>query len=227
MIILKQRIKSIEYSPDTYNKIALAARTCYKSEDKSNSETDKNLVKGLTLSGHHAMLEFADMTIKVICNRGISHQILRHRIASFAQESTRYCNYSSNKFDNQIRFILPYWCNLPVDLNEKIKNRHFVDSEIFNDFCALGASYKKWIESCQRCEQDYFFSLGYGLKPQDARDLLNHSVKTELNIKANMREWVHIFKLRCSKKAHPQLKSLFEPLLWKMQEEFPEIFISL
>ena len=182
--------------------IERAARTCYKSEDKitEQGESAKKLIKNLIKNGHEAMLEHSQLSVKFICDRGVSHELVRHRMASFAQESTRYCNYSDDKFGNELTFIKPIFFDLTMDEGEL------------------------WLEAMEHAE-DYYFSLLDDLcSPQEARCVLPNSLKTEVVMTANYREWRHILKLRTDKAAHPQMRELMVPLLKELKERIPVIF---
>ena len=151
-------------------------------------------------SGHHAMLEHVWMTVRFITDRGISHELVRHRIASFAQESTRYCNYSKNKFGNEITVIRPaFWEE---------------DSKC----------YREWNIAMILAENHYIRLLKHGARPEQARSVLPNSLKTEIVISANMREFRHILKLRCSKTAHPLMRALMLPLLVELVNKIPVLF---
>jgi len=185
---------------DVLKCLEIAGRTCYKSEDKISAESASKFVKKLVELGHEAMIEHYNMTIRFICDRGISHEIVRHRIASYGQESTRYCNYSKNKFGNEITVIEPcFW--------EKGT-----------------ASYTIWEETCQKAETAYFSLLKGGATPQEARAVLPTSLKTELITTMNMRAWRNFFKLRTADDVHPQMLELTRPLLAQLQEILPELF---
>jgi len=191
--------------------IEKAARTCYKSEDKISDDSDIILVTRLLQLGHEAMLEFGpSITVKFVCDRGISHELVRHRLCSFAQESTRFCNYSKDKFDNQITFIIPSW----VDV-ERL-NQPYGDEEKRPEGI--------WYTSLQVAEQSYDLLIKKGWQPQQARSVLPNSLKTEIVVKANIREWRHIFIQRTSKKAHPQMRELMIPLLQHFQSMSPTLF---
>lgn len=178
------------------------ARVCYKSEDKisPDGESAKKLVKMLIDREHEAMLEHGSISVLFICDRGVSHELVRHRMASFAQESTRYCNYSKDKFGNELTFIKP--C--------------FFDKGSYN--------YKFWETSVDPTEFEYFELLKEGATPQEARSVLPNSLKTEIVMTANYREWRHVFKLRCSPAAHPQMRELMIPLLDDLHGRLPIIF---
>ena len=186
-----------------YRNIEIAGRTCYKSEDKITPESSRKFVSGLIKRGHEAMIEHASMTVRFTVDRGVSHEIVRHRIASFAQESTRYCNYSQDKFGNELTFIKP--CFL-------------TDGSIL---------YSDWFMAMQYAEKYYFSMLNDGATPEEARSVLPNSLKTEIVVTMNMREWRHFFKLRAAGvtgKPHPQMVEVALPLLKKCQELMPEIF---
>lgn len=189
MIIIKVIDAYVEFidNPDwnkILKKIELCGRVCYKSEDKITIDSDKRFIKNIIKRGHEAVLEHASFSVKFICDRGISHQIVRHRIASYCQESTRYCNYMNDKFSNEICVIKP----------------------CFFDECS--ENYKIWFKSCLQCEKSYFELIKNGVKPEEARNVLPNSLKTELVMTANIREWRHFLKLRTSKAAHPQIRQL-------------------
>lgn len=192
--------------------IARVARTCYKSEDRINREADRKLVKRLIESKHEAMLEFVDVTVKFTTDRGVSHELVRHRMASFAQESTRYCNYSKDKFNNELTFIIPSWAEVNK-LGEIVAD----DKEAFYDF-------KRALEMA---EAFYLSLIAKGWTAEKARMVLPMSIKTEINMKANLREWRHFFKLRCHKTAHPDIRVLALDLLKQMHEQIPIIFDDL
>lgn len=192
--------------------IARVARTCYKSEDKINREADRKLVKRLIESKHEAMLEFVDVTVKFTTDRGVSHELVRHRMASFAQESTRYCNYSKDKFNNELTFIIPSWAEVNK-LGEIVAD----DNEAFYDF-------KRALEMA---EAFYLSLIAKGWTAEKARMVLPMSIKTEINMKANLREWRHFFKLRCHHTAHPDIRVLALDLLKQMHEQIPVIFDDL
>ena len=189
------------------------ARVCYKSEDKIshyNSESAKKLIKMLIDREHEAMLEHGSISVLFICDRGVSHEIVRHRMASFAQESTRYCNYSKDKFGNELTFIQPSYLNFAEEPDE-----------------INFAKYMVWSTNCEMCEKAYFAMLESGSSPQEARAVLPNSLKTELVMTANYREWRHFFDLRCSPSAHPQMRELTIPLLRDLSKRIPVIFDDL
>ena len=181
--------------------IEAAGRTCYKSEDKITPDSARAFVRKVIASGHESVIEHAGLTVRFICDRGVSHEIVRHRLASFSQESTRYCNYSSEKFGSQLTFIRPLWI----------------------DPFKAGAD-EEWYLMMARSESSYFKLLNEGWTPQQARSVLPNSLKTEIVVTANVREWRHIFRVRCTEKAHPQMRQLMVPLHEELKREAPEIF---
>ena len=183
-------------------------RVCYKSEDKitEDGESAKKFVKMLINRGHEAMLEHSCLSVKFIVDRGISHEIVRHRIASFAQESTRYCNYSKDKFGNEITVILPKYFDTGMGTSS--------NSVVYND----------WKNSCENSERKYFALLKNGATPQEARSVLPNSLKTEIVMTANYREWRNFFKLRTPQSAHPQMREIAVPLLNELKTLIPVIF---
>lgn len=179
--------------------IERVGRTCYKSEDKitEDGESAKRFVRMLIEKGHEAMLEHSILTVRFIVDRGISHEIVRHRIASYAQESTRYCNYGRT---GEITVIKP----------------------VFWD--ETSGEYAAWKHGCKTAERRYMELLDCGATPQEARAVLPNSLKTEVVMTANYREWRNFFKLRTTRAAHPQMREVAVPLLRELQERIPVVF---
>lgn len=187
-------------------KIEQVARTCYKSEGKIQEGSAAKMVASLIKSGHEAMLEHASVTVKFVVDRGISHELVRHRLASFAQESTRYCNYSKDDFGSEITFIIPEYLEYKSE------------------------GWNIWKESMKQAEDAYFKMLDFGLSPQQARAVLPNSLKTEVVMTANLREWRHFFKLRAlgtTGKPHPQMLEVAVSLLEDMKNLIPVVFDDL
>lgn len=217
--------------------IASVARTCYKSEVNSTKEKDEALVKRLIESKHEAMIEFADITVKFICNRGVSHELVRHRLSSFAQESTRYCNYSKDKFGNELTFIIPSWIT-DIPNNSQFKDKGDVNKFVWGNideriekdgFATIKVSdfTRTFLYNCVNSELNYIHLINKGYKPQEARAILPTCIKTEINMKANLREWRHFFRLRCDSAAHPDIRILALDLLKQLHEQIPIIFDDL
>lgn len=181
--------------------IELAGRTCYKSEKRITKGSAEKFVKMIIELGHEAVIEHISASIRFITNRGVTHELVRHRLASFSQESTRYVRYSG-----EIEFIKPVWWDEP-DYSEAQK--------------------KNWLEAVQQAEDAYLRALELGDKPEQAREILPHALKTEIVVTANLREWRHIFALRCSPKAHPQMRVLMLDCLKGFAKEIPVVFDDL
>ena len=186
--------------------IEKAGRVCYKSENNSSNDSAEKFIRNILKRGHESVIEHASITFKIVCDRGVSHEIVRHRIASYSQESTRYCNYSQDKFGNELSFIKPcFW---------------ETDSE----------SYKIWESTMLQIEKNYFSLIDNGASPQEARSILPNSLKTEIYVTMNLREWRHFLKLRTSKAAHPQMQEvsimIYDVLVKKLPAIFDDIEIA-
>jgi thymidylate synthase (FAD) len=193
--------------------IEVAGRTCYKSEDKITDDSASKFVEMIVGRGHLSVVEHQTVSVKFICDRGVSHELVRHRIASFSQESTRYCNYSKDKFDNQLTFIIPCWA---LSLGEGEGDQ----SEW--GLCSHGEIL--WLNAMQNSQKIYNSLIQAKWSPQEARSVLPNSLKTEIVVTANLREWREIFRQRCSPAAHPQMRELMVPLRDQFKEVLPEIF---
>lgn len=180
--------------------IEQAGRVCYKSEDKITESSAEKFVANIIKRGHEAVIEHQSITVKFVVDRGVSHEIVRHRVASYCQESTRYCNYSKDGFGNEITVIEPCFLQRGTE------------------------KFSLWRSACECSEETYFLLLNEGATPQEARSVLPNSLKTELFMTANLREWRHFFKLRCSPAAHPQMREVAIPLLREFQKQIPVIF---
>jgi thymidylate synthase (FAD) len=189
-----------------YKQIELVARTCYKSEDQITDTSAPKMVKALLNRKHLAMIEHAHVSVKFICDRGVSHEIVRHRLASYAQESTRYCNYSLGKHGNEITVIEPFF------------------------FKPGTPEYAAWYEACLFSEKMYMDLLSMGRSPQEARSVLPNSLKTEIVVTMDLREWLHFFSLRAvgtTGAPHPQMREVAFPVLKAFARELPEVFGDL
>ena len=181
--------------------IERAGRTCYKSEGNitEDGESAKKFVAMILKRGHESVLEHYSISVRVICDRGVTHEIVRHRINAFSQESTRYCNYGADKFGNEITVIEP---------------RPFLPDR----------EYSVWLDAMHLAEKYYMMLIERGVSPQIARSVLPNSLKTEIVWTANLRQWRHIFKLRTSKAAHPQMREIMIPLLQEFKDKIPVMF---
>ena len=199
---------------DELKHIEKIGRVCYKSEDKisEDGESAKRFVKMLIDRGHEAMIEHSSLTVKFIVDRGVSHELVRHRIASFAQESTRYCNYSNDKFGNEISVI---------DVTNGMKLDGKMSTMSSYDIANV---LKEWNEAMMDAERHYLKMIELGATSQIARSVLPNSTKTEITITANYREWRNFFKLRVAKTAHPQMREVTVPLLKELKNRIPVVF---
>lgn len=180
--------------------IEKAGRTAYKSEDKITQDSALEFVKMIRNRGHLSVLEHQGVTVRVICDRGVTHEIVRHRLAVYTQESTRYCNYTRGKFGSEITVIEPV----------------FWDKD--------DPKYKIWEEAMQSAEVYYNELIAAGATPQEARSVLPNSLKTEMVMTMNLREWRHFFKLRTARAAHPQMREIAIPLLEEFKKRIPAVF---
>lgn len=185
--------------------IERAARTCYKTEDNISEDASsaKKMISKLIEMGHTAMIEFADIHVILTADTGVLKDLTRHRHCSFAVESTRYCNYSKGKFGNEITVIKP--CNIEEGTKE----------------------YDLWLECMENIESTYNKMAELGCKPDQLRMLLSHSLKCNINLKANIREWRHIFSLRCAKAAHPSVQQIMKMVLVEFHKQIPILFDDL
>jgi len=208
MILVKPSHEIMAYTDGAVQLIELAGRTCYKSEEKITPESAERFVQHITKRGHHSVIEHAVVTVKIICDRGVTHEIVRHRLCSFSQESTRYCNYKGG-----VTFVIPPW--VYISPGKYSFGKALIGKEISEDI---------WFKSMLSAERDYIDLLASGWSPQQARSVLPNSTKTEIVITANVREWRHIFTLRCSKASHPQMNEVMRPLHQEMKQLIPIIF---
>ena len=198
MKIIPQKVELIHMTPTAEKFIELAGRTCYKSESLINDNSAAKFSQKIYNSGHHAIIEFGSAHFKFTTNRAITHEIVRHRLASYAQESTRYCNYSSSKFGKECTFVV--------------------------SACLKGHILEMVKLALKTVEEDYFTLLDLGVKPEIARDVLPNALKAELHMKANFREWLHFINLRSSNEAHPMIRELAEQVRDTLICCSPDIF---
>lgn len=189
-------------------------RVCYKSEGKitEDGKSAEKFVAMLIRNGHEAMIEHSSLSVKFTVDRGVSHELVRHRIASFAQESTRYCNYSDDKFGAECMFI---------DIEEGVMLDNAMNALNSKEIAAVLA---EWTAAMNDAERHYMNMLSLGATPQIARSVLPNSTKTEITITANFREWRNFFKLRTAPNAHPQMREVTQPLLKELKQLIPVVF---
>ena len=183
--------------------IEKACRTCYRSEGLITEDSYKKLLKNCINRGHESVLEHEKITIRMICDIGVYKDLTRHRFGSFSIESTRYCNYGKDKFDNEVKFIQP--CNIDIGTVE----------------------YGHWLNIMQVINNTYNEMSKLGCTPDQMRMILPHSTAAEVTMTANIREWRHILTLRCSQAAHPSIQQILIPLLLKFKSTMPELFDSI
>ncbi|MFH1036157.1 MAG: FAD-dependent thymidylate synthase [Pseudomonadota bacterium] len=180
-----------------------AGRTCYKSEERISEQSAREFVRRLIASGHHSVIEHASISVRFVCDRGVTHELVRHRLAAFSQESTRYANYGQEKFGGQITVIRPlFW--LPGS-----------------------PAHGLWLAAMAQAEAAYLELLRQGSRPQEARSVLPNSLKTEIVMTANLREWRHVINLRGSRASHPQMREIILPLLDHLRQAVPVVFDDL
>lgn len=183
--------------------IERSGRTAYKSENLITEDSAEKFVEMIMKNGHLSVIEHFSLTVRIICDRGVSHEIVRHRLASYTQESTRYCNYSQGKFGGELTVIKPCFWN---DDDKK---------------------YLVWKKTLEEIESSYNELIKLGANPQEARSILPNSLKTEIVMTMNLREWRHFFELRTSEAAHPQMREITIPLLEEFKKRVKIIFDDL
>lgn len=191
----------IESSNKILRRLESYGRTAYKSEDKINEKSAEKFIRMIVKRGHLSVLEHVSVSVRVICDRGVTHEIVRHRIASYTQESTRYCNYAKGKYGCELTFILPSF----------LKDRS-------------GKLYSAWLVAMIKAEATYLDMIRMGAKPQEARSVLPNSLKTEIVMTMNLREWLHFFKLRTTPSAHPDMQVVANMILREFKIHLPVIF---
>lgn len=182
--------------------IEKAGRTCYKSH-VSADDSYKKFIENIVKSGHESVIEHEKVSVRFLIDRGAMWDITRHRHASFSIESSRWCNYSKEKFERDIKFIEPFFL---VDDKE---------------------GFEAWKEVMQTAEKNYFALADKGYKADVCRMTLPASLATEIAMTCNLREWRHILQLRCAKNVHPHVKQIMIPLLLYFKQEMPEIFADI
>ena len=191
-------------------KIEKIGRVCYKSEGSITDDSAERFITNILKRGHESVIEHESITVRMICDRGITHEIVRHRIASYSQESTRYCNYAGDKFGNEITVIdiaggFRYDLSNPEDL----------------------AKYNVWKDAMEASERSYFKMLELGATPQEARSILPNSLKTEIVMTMNLRSWRNFFRLRCDHHAHPQMREVANIAFNEFKEKLPVFFSDM
>lgn len=197
MRIIKPKYEILSYPADL-KKIELAGRICYRSQDKITETSANPFVYSLIKRGHESVLEHESISVLITCDRGVANELVRHRIASFSQQSTRYCRFSKERFNNEIKLIRP---------------KELENSEVW------------YIAMC--CAETAYLKLLQTTTPEIARSVLPTCLATEITITANLREWRTIFKQRTAKEAHPQMREIMIPLLNELKQLIPVVFDDL
>lgn len=218
MKIIDPLIMVEDYNPQKILKnLERACRTCYRSENLITEDSYKKLLKNCINRGHESVLEHEKITIRMICDIGVYKDLTRHRFGSFSIESTRYCNYGKDKFDNEIKFIKPvFYTKTWIDRQYEGSARNIEEnkSEI-------------WYYTMEDIEKRYMDMTKIGCTPDEMRMILPHSTAAEVTMTANIREWKHILDLRTKQMAHPAIRQILIPLLLKFKQDMPEIFDSI
>lgn len=238
-VLMKPGFEIVTYTPDMYDVIEGAARKCYLSEPKMPYQPEINFdnpddfmaynklrraeqVKFLSdkiARGHHSILEHGSVTVDFIFDRGVSHEEVRHRIQAISQESTRYCNYSKEKYDSEIRVIIP--CFFKDSEPRKTIKLGPIGAEVtLNKLDA-------WYQAMLLAEMWYMTLLELGATAQEARSVLPNSLKTEMRVTTNIREWRHILKIRTEAGVHPQMAEVMVPLLIEFRRIWPILFADI
>jgi thymidylate synthase (FAD) len=195
---------NLEYVTEQLKIIELAGRNCYKSEDKICEGSHDKIIGMLRLKKHFSVLEHGNMTVRMIGSRAFSHQLVRHRLAAYSQESQRYCNYNKGKFGSEVTFVEP------VKFSEW-------DEELQKNFTT----------SLQLAEKCYQELVEQGMKAEDARGVLPNQCKTEVVVTMNLRSWMHFFSMRCDKHAQAEIRLIATGLLEEFNKLMPVIFEDL
>jgi thymidylate synthase (FAD) len=227
MILVKPSAEILAVTLDPLNLIERAGRTCYKSEDKITDESAPKFAEMILKRGHESVIEHAAATVRFICDRGVTHEIVRHRLASYSQESTRYCDYQGG----HVCFVIPPWCpNLHADEYavkwEQLYGTCWPVHSLYNEG-SIDTSTNAWFWAVAVAEREYKRLRATGWKPEQARSVLPNSLKTEIVMTANLREWRHFFKLRTAPAAHPQMREVAIPLLAEFKKQVPVVFDDL
>lgn len=196
MIIVKPSVTLEWVTENALQVIERAGRTCYQSH--VDAKGPQEFVRMIMLRGHDSVLEHASASLRFICDRGVTHEIVRHRLASYSQESTRYCNYAKDKFGNEIKVIQPPGLE--------------------------GETLEAWTKACQYAESTYISMTAKGVPPQIARSVLPNSLKTEIVMTCNLREWRHFFLMRLAAAAHPQMREVALMALELLRKHVPVVF---
>ena len=202
MKIVQQSVRLVDTldGDKILEKLEKCGRKCYKSEDNISDGTKEKFLKAIIKMGHESVLEHESITVDITTNRAISHQLVRHRLASYSQESQRYCNYGNDKFNNEITFVYPH------------------------GFRRFTPEHSLWMGSCLHASDTYFKLLKLGVLPETARGVLPNDTKTEIMMTMNIRTWRHFLKIRTAPDAQPQIQELARLILNEFKQHVPILF---
>ena len=192
---------------EAYRIISEAMSNCYRAELNATPKTPQEMVEKAIRIGHYSVVEHVSVSVDIICDRGVTHELVRHRLCSYSQESTRYCNYAADKFGRELTFIRPSWV--------------VTDPECATD---TSEKYQDWLAHMMVCEKAYLAMLDHGATAQEARAVLPNSLATKIAMTANLREWAHIFKLRCDLPAHPDMRQVMKMIMFAMLDLYPSVY---
>lgn len=209
MNVIKPSVEIIDMKDydQMIKKIEKIGRVCYKSEGNMKEDSAERFITNLLKRGHESVIEHESVTVRLTCDRGITHEIVRHRIASYSQESTRYCNYAGDKFGNEIT-VIDLASGFKYDLSDETDR----------------AKYDVWTKAMEDAEKYYFQMIELGATPQEARSILPNSLKTEIVVTMNLRSWRNFFRLRCDSHAHPQMREVAGIALEEFKKRLPVFF---
>lgn len=224
MNIIKQNYTMVTTDEEfalALDRIEEAGRLCYKSKKSETIDTRNVFIEGMIKKGHHSVIEHFNISVQFVTNRAITHELVRHRLASYSQESTRWCNYSGDRFGKELTFILPVWF---YKFHDEV-----TVGELVSQFNAnFKKRYWNWLDILEILEGEYFKDLELGAKPEEARGILPNDLKTEIIMTCNVREWRHVFSQRLFNfHAHPQIRSLMCPVFFQISKLLPPLFSDM
>ena len=193
-------------------------RICYRTEDKITNDSYKKFLGNIIKSGHESVIEHISISAKILTNRGITHEIVRHRISAVSQESTRYCNYSGDKFGSELTFIIPVW------VTDEDVNSFCIEDSFRSDCKVHGNPAYVWWRTMYDAERNYLTSLEWGWRPEQARELLPNSLSSTIMVTYNLRQWRHVLKQRLDKRCHPQMRYLMVLIGRQLLNSLPTFF---
>lgn len=214
MVILEPTYEIITPMPwaEMVKRVERAGRVCYKSEYRISQGLAEQFVRYMIDRGHESVIEHVSFSVLFTVDRGITHELVRHRLASYSQESTRYCNYANARFGSEIAVIDP---------SKSISLDFSMDAVTSEEATAI---LQEWVQAIEHAEKHYMRLIELGASPQIARSVLPQCTKADIMVTANIREWRHILRLRTSRAAHPQMREIMIPLLMELKQLCPVFF---